>query len=261
MKAYFHIQREKEDQLEIRRIPNLKINVNVHFHSQIELYIIVSGKVDTLINGNRKTLSAGEIAVSLSNDTHGYRSEDTADVIYMIIPLRMLGDLTHLIKNKHSSSPFINSASVFETVLKAYNGIMDADNELLKRGYLYVILGTVLEEMKLTDKDKTHDLNSEAKMLIYISENYKKKISLSHLSEKFGYNPSYISGYFKKSFGISLTEYLSMLRLREAICLLDSGAHTVTECALESGFGSTRSFYRAFQKEFNCSPKNFCAKK
>ena len=42
--------------------------------------------IDVLINEKHKTLGAGEIAVSLSNDTHGYRASSAADVIYLIFP-------------------------------------------------------------------------------------------------------------------------------------------------------------------------------
>ena len=74
---------------------------------------------------------------------------------------------------------------------------------------------------------------------------------------KFGYNSSYLSRSFSKTFGISFNKYLTMLRLREAILLMRSGEMNVTECALESGFGSMRSFYRAFREEFGCTPKEY----
>jgi AraC-like DNA-binding protein len=62
---------------------------------------------------------------------------------------------------------------------------------------------------------------------------------------------------FRSAFGISFVEYLTMLRLREAILLLRSGKKSVTECAMESGFGSMRSFYRAFSEEFGVTPKEY----
>lgn len=260
MRAYFHLLREKKDQPEYGRIQNKEIKVDLHFHSQIELYIIISGQVDVLINEKHKTLGAGEIAVSLSNDTHGYRASSAADVIYLVIPTRLLGDLAQSVENKYASSPFINDKSIFDKVLDAANKVIDTSNELLRRGYLYLVLGTVLENIGLKEVDEDHSAHSDAKLLIYVSENFKKELSLSHLSEKFGYNPSYISGYFKKAFGVSFSKYLSTLRLREAIRLFETGEYNVTESALESGFGSTRSFYRAFCEEFHCSPKEYFKK-
>ena len=34
---------------------------------------------------------------------------------------------------------------------------------------------------------------------------------------------------------------------------------SITECAFESGFQSLRTFYRAFEAEFGCSPRTFLA--
>ena len=80
---------------------------------------------------------------------------------------------------------------------------------------------------------------------------------MTHLSTAFGYNSAYLSRTFQKTFGISFGRYLSMIRLREAILLLRDRKKNVTECALESGFGSVRSFYRAFYEEFKCTPKEY----
>ena len=50
-----------------------------------------------------------------------------------------------------------------------------------------------------------------------------------------------------------------MLRLRETVLLMRAGKMSITACALESGFGSMRSFYRAFREEFGCTPKEYFA--
>jgi AraC-like DNA-binding protein len=32
---------------------------------------------------------------------------------------------------------------------------------------------------------------------------------------------------------------------------------SITDCAMESGFGSLRTFYRVFEEEFGCSPHEY----
>ena len=48
-----------------------------------------------------------------------------------------------------------------------------------------------------------------------------------------------------------------MVRLKNALMLMHEGKHTLTYCALESGFNSVRTFYRAFSEEFDCTPKEY----
>ena len=42
--------------------------------------------------------------------------------------------------------------------------------------------------------------------------------------------------------------------------LLKDEKNTHTFCALESGFNSVRTFYRAFKKEFGCAPQEYVSK-
>ena len=64
MQANFLLKREMNKNLvcDIVRSPN----VIHHFHSHIELYLIKSGKIEIMINDNKKVLGPGEISVALS---------------------------------------------------------------------------------------------------------------------------------------------------------------------------------------------------
>ena len=96
-----------------------------------------------------------------------------------------------------------------------------------------------------------------SRLLLYLSDNFREDVSLPALALRFGYSESYLSRYFKECFSIGLTNYVNLLRLRHATNLLAEKGRSVTDCALESGFGSMRSFYRIFSQEFGCSPKQW----
>ena len=121
-------------------------------------------------------------------------------------------------------------------------------------GYIYVILGILTEHIELESTREPIDTQLSAQLLFYINENYKNNITLSTLSSHLGYNPSYLSRYFKSCFNIGINQYITAVRLKNAIMLLRENKYNVTYCALESGFNSTRTFYRAFFNEFHCSP-------
>ena len=228
-----------------------------HFHSQIEIYFVDEGEMEVWVNDNRTVLHAGEMSVAFSYDAHGYKGADGSEAIYLIIPLDRCADVLPQISSKRLESPFINDEKTYKTVLAAAEGIIESKNEISKKGYIYTILGAVFEQM--TDKEQTesHPRAFSAEMLIYISENFREELTLDALAREFGFNSSYLSRNFRETFGISFLKYLTMLRLREAVLLMRSGQKSVTECVYESGFGSMRSFYRAFREEFGCSPKEY----
>jgi AraC-like DNA-binding protein len=51
--------------------------------------------------------------------------------------------------------------------------------------------------------------------------------------------------------------YVNVVRLKNAVLLMRQKKQTVTQIAMDCGFSSTRTFYRAFRQEFGCSPKDY----
>ena len=257
MEAKFHLKREIKDTLDcgIGHNPS----VEVHFHSQIEIYLVRSGEVEILVNNRKRLLRAGSISVALSYDAHGYRAVEDSDVAHLIIPRSYCAEFLHLLSGARSYYPFIDDAETFALVSDLLDRICSTQNELQRRGYVYVILGAILEKLTPSDEIDAQEINFSADVLIYISEHFREELTLGNLAAALGYNESYLSRSFHQTFGISFGKYLSMQRLREALSLMREGKMSITECALESGFGSMRSFYRAFHEKFGCTPKEYLA--
>lgn len=255
MQASFHLKREMINELVVGKM--ISAGVGIHFHSHIEIYLVRSGEIEVIVNDKRKVLGKGELSVALSYDSHGYKNSQGSDVIVLIIPTSWCAEFISASSGKRLGSPFIDDERVYKTVLCAMEDLMSGGNELSKRGHICVLLGAILDKMISADDNSSPTHSFSAEILIYISEHFKEELTLPDLSRKFGYNPSYLSRMFRSAFGISFVEYLTMMRLREAILLLRSKKKSVTECAMESGFGSMRSFYRAFDEEFGITPKEY----
>ena len=256
MKAVFGIERERENKLHIIEYENG--NGDFHFHSQIELCFVEEGRIDAIVNNKTKSLKKGEISIALSFDTHVYIPSDYARFTVLIIPLHMCEKFLSAINNKKISSPFITD-SALTCKIKEYISALkkESTNEIEKIGYIYLILGVIIDNLRFDESDKYVDTQLLSRLLLYIHNNYNKNITLSSIANKFGYNASYISRYFKSCLDIGIAQYLNIIRLKNAIELMNTKKHSITYCALESGFTSLRSFYRIFQNEFNCSPKKY----
>ena len=258
MEAEFHLRREQTNRLEFGRVKNP--GRSVHFHSQIEVYLVLSGEIEIWINDRRRVLRAGEISVAFGYDAHGYRSVSESEAAYLVVPTDLLHEFLPLFTERRVGDPFISDPAVFEKVLSAFREIEGGAGGLTTRGYVYVILGTLLEHLTLERRGEVSDPRLSARILVYISENFRGDLTLSSLAAAFGYSPSYLSRSFRETFGVTFLRYLTTVRLREAILLLKDGDRSVTECALESGFGSLRSFYRVFFEEFGCTPREYLAR-
>lgn len=259
MQAHFDLERELSKELYKEYIDvNIDGKTHCNFHSQIELFFVDQGQVEALVNNQSKLLEQDHMAVALSYDAHLYRSVGKSRSSVLVIPPYMCEEFLAAVQNKRAKNPFICDA---ETVrkMRSYVEIIKTENcnEVKLRGYLYVILGIVLENIFLEPAQAPVDAELSTKLLLYLSKNFKNEITLDMLSAAFGYSQSYLSRYFRKCFGIGITQYVNILRLRNAMLLMQKGKHTHTYCALESGFNSVRTFYRVFKQEFQCSPREY----
>ena len=72
-----------------------------------------------------------------------------------------------------------------------------------------------------------------------------------------GLHPNYAMGLFKRTFGITLNQYLTQQRISHAQRLLVTTEMLVTDVALSSGFTSISRFNAAFQNACGCSPREY----
>ena len=70
-------------------------------------------------------------------------------------------------------------------------------------------------------------------------------------------SPAYFSRKFKSVTGFGFKEYLTNIRIREAAQLLINTGKSVTDIALECGFGDGNYFGDAFKKIKGISPRDF----
>lgn len=263
MQAEFGIAREQQHILYHNEYVNKGSREigKFHFHSQIELYIVTKGEVEVWINDKWTILKEGELSAALSYDAHCYRTPEYSKTGLLIIPTHMCEDFVLATKGKRVSDPFIRDKEAVYKILESFRELRICDdNPIKQKGFIYVILGMIMEHICFEESDRIIDTNLSSRILFYINENYKNDISLDTIAAEFGYNSSYISRYFKSCFNSGVSQYITMIRLKQAVMLMREGKYSITYCALESGFNSIRSFYRAFTSEFNCTPREYLEK-
>ena len=99
--------------------------------------------------------------------------------------------------------------------------------------------------------------NLICKILIYIDENIKNKITIEDLENKFFYNRYYIMKLFKKEIGLTIIEYINSIRIYKSILLIKNDDTNFINIAFESGFYSLEYFSETFKKITNLNPKKF----
>ena len=97
----------------------------------------------------------------------------------------------------------------------------------------------------------------QKELLSYIQQNYCFRISLHDLARHFHMSEKYISRYFREHFQLTLSQYITYLRLSHAKHLLETTSLSITETALQSGFPNVSYFIRTFKNTFHVPPLQY----
>ncbi|EPR10040.1 helix-turn-helix domain-containing protein [Ruminiclostridium papyrosolvens] len=90
----------------------------------------------------------------------------------------------------------------------------------------------------------------------YIEKNLKGEISLSELAEFEGFSTYHFSHIFCDFVGMPVTAFITKRRLQHIIYDVQNGSKLI-DTVLLYGFDTHAGFFKAFKREFGCSPTKF----
>ena len=91
----------------------------------------------------------------------------------------------------------------------------------------------------------------------YIGEHIDRDLSLQELAAHIHFHPVYLSRAFKEAMGVTVSDYISSVRLERAKALLSGSRMDLQQIAEKTGFASTNYFCRWFRKEMRMTPKAY----
>lgn len=123
--------------------------------------------------------------------------------------------------------------------------------------FLRMASGMKVEEGKLVQPVVSGEISLVEQIAIYIARNYRNPIKVADVGAAVGLHPDYANALFKKTFGVTLGEYIVEERIAHAQRLLVSTTDSVADIVFQCGFGSVSSFNAAFLKLNACTPREF----
>lgn len=91
----------------------------------------------------------------------------------------------------------------------------------------------------------------------YISQHFKKELSLEEMAREIGISPYYLSKLFKETEGIGYIEYTTKLRMDFAKEQLASTDKSIKEICRDAGYQDPNYFSRIFKKWTGMTPTEF----
>lgn len=117
------------------------------------------------------------------------------------------------------------------------------------------VVGILSEEVK---KSKgSENLQAVYTAADYIQDHFKEKVTIGSIADEVHLSSSYLSHIFSQTFGYTITDYITYVRLEHAKAILGKSGTSIGEAALESGFEDISYFSRVFKKVEGISPREY----
>lgn len=253
----------------------------VHNHDYNELYFILDGTAEHIINNQTFQIKAGDIFIVRNNiDYHEFKNPKNLiliNIMYdpenMIVPDNALKQhpgyqALFIIEPKlrqneirswlHVDGPeYLFLKNLFSEIEKEYLGTKALQREMICSMFhqLLITLSRLFEEVKIVGPQKR--IHTIAAGISYIENNFLKEITLEEISNAALITPRHFNRIFKEAFHITPFEYLIEKRLEHACVMLREGNKPVFRIALESGFNDSNYFSRKFKQKYGETPKNY----
>lgn len=93
----------------------------------------------------------------------------------------------------------------------------------------------------------------------YVGDHIEEPISLDQVAQRVHVSRFYFCKLFKKSTGMTLTDYISRVRVDKAMALLAIPSLRISEVVFAAGFGSIPRFNAVFKRHTGMSPSDYRA--
>lgn len=257
-----------ENQLHMKIFMHKVSNVQKHWHQCSEIIFVLDGKLEYRQNDESFTLNEDDIILINPNDLHSIYSAEGAILLALQVDFSLLkssGIDKNLLFSVNSS--IVEDPSVYNPIISVLAkliklstnlsaGFADVMSEslLLK---LYFELATKFKAYNDEDYMKRRKQNHFMDVVNYIRTNSRLPLTVSELSSKFHFSPSYLCKQFKNTMGITLKKYIDDIRFSDALEELIATDLSIDQIALDCGFYNSRTFVTMFKQKYNCLPSDY----
>ena len=238
-------------------------------HNEIELNFIRSGSLSYFFRDRIVSVPSGKAVVFWGLIPHKVIAHDTDDYYFVCtVPLSMFLNwkLAESMVNQIFAGEILIDRSDYpgsyeECMFSAWEHDFSSNTnhlatilEIRARMLRFEGNYTVLSQTRMFSNPAATKIE---KMTLHIARNYMEKLTVRDIADVADVNPDYANAIFKKAFGHSLMKHVMIERINHAQRALQFTDDSISNIALDCGFGSISCFNTAFRNLNHCSPSEY----
>ncbi|UVI31057.1 AraC family transcriptional regulator [Paenibacillus spongiae] len=251
-----------------------------HYHKPVEFIFMERGQLDVHTKDHVYHLKAGDSCVIGSSQLHFSRKIGEEELVYYVLHVEFsayfdpamqmyyrmfmeidqpLDCLNYVLETNEAVKADIGRlfANIYREMHDRPKGYEIATSMHMKDLMLTLLRSDTLGILERQDAGGVQLL---LPILAYVDEHLDDKIELQDVSALAHMSYSYFSKFFKKTMGISFTDYVNQKRIKKAELLLLTENWNVAQVAGGVGIVNMAHFYKLFKRYNGCTPKEFIGK-
>ena len=241
---------------------NYPLAFGAHLHYHLELVYMVEGCTTCAVDTGEYALQSGDVLLVFPNQVHRYDPAEKEKYLLFIINPDLMPELSRAFSGAAPTCPIVRGVGddpymhqLLMTLSRTEQ--MPADyREAITKGYLLAFFGELLSRMSFKQTNQSDSMTLRS-IVSFCAQNYGRELTLATLEEELHLSKYYISHLFGSKIGTGFNDYINALRVSEACRYLRRSNKSITEISTLVGFGTLRTFNRAFFKQVGMSPSEY----
>jgi len=257
-----------------------KNNLRIHYHTLIEISLILRGNGIYKTSNQTHNIQEGDIFFYRPNESHCITDieEDGMELLNLhISPYYLYTNFQNALNSNYikilaASFPLrsnkLNDNLSSEQLDEVKRLILSIRREMENKKSDYVtfvcnyisailiLISRSYKNAKFSQKEK-QSYQRLIQAIKYIDTHFKENITLENIAQKIGYSKCYFSSIFKKCMGMSIWDYICIKRIEESLTQIKTTEKNIADIALDCGFNNAVNFNKLFKKYTNVTPSFF----
>ena len=234
-----------------------------HTHNHVELFYIIGGKGQFLINDQLYPVNTNHLVIINPNVIHTEVSLNAQPLEYIVLGV----DGIELSISGTSNGQFcildhfesLDMASCLRNILREME-MKQPGYEDVCQAFMEILIIRLMRSTGLSLPSETSAVSTNrqcAAVRRYIDLHFKEALTLEQLAEEGHMNKFYLSHAFKREYGVSPINYMISRRIEESKYLLAETDLSLSQIAQLLGFSSLSYFSQVFHRTQSISPKEY----
>lgn len=229
-----------------------------HIHKEIEIIYVSKGTSLAFADRQQYKLVEGDLFIAFPNQIHFFEKSTFGSYHVMVMQPELIFGLAGRIA-EHCPENNVIHTKMGSTADKIFSRCAETKGELKYTelcGAMHLLFADILPRLKLMPLLKS-DNSALHGILEFCSHSYTDKLTLETVAREVHLNKYYVSHLLSSKINLTFTAYINNLRISDACELLLKTDKKIANISEDVGFGTIRSFNRAFRRLMNSTPERY----